>query len=329
MRYCPHYGTRPDRLNLAIANKCFVSCAGCYAFFDRKAADLSLICQTVKRFVALGIDQVTLSGGDPLTIPGLPTFLATLHAVGIRSVKLDTVGSGLAEVSVKLWRSDRAAQCVTLKDLVPLVDFLGIPVDGWSDESVHTFRTGRARLLDETVALIDTLEALDNRPGVIINTVAHRLNIHGLVNILRLLSRYQCICQWNVFQYTPTDQVSNLVNERYAITERAFYRSLEEVCSTAAEISWAGPPPKIEFHTVVSRLGEYLLINSDGEAWFPDEFGNTVHLGRVFGNEECVLRRWCHKVARFRKLKKSCARRVAPQHPITSSGTTMIAKWSS
>jgi hypothetical protein len=53
----------------------------------------------------------------------------------------------------------------------------------------------------------------------------------------------------------------------------------------------------IEFRSNRSRLGQYLLVNSDGEAWLPDEAGRTLHLGSIFGRESEVLEEWGQAVA--------------------------------
>src|SRR5262249_31686808 len=61
----------------------------------------------------------------------------------------------------------------------------------------------------------------------------------------------------------------------------------------------AARPPAfvIDFRSSRSRLGQYLLVNSDGEAWLPDERGRTLRLGCVFGREGAVLTPWREAVA--------------------------------
>jgi hypothetical protein len=234
---------------------------------------------------------VTLSGGDPLTLRGLVAFLESLRAVGVTDIKLDTVGTGLLdpgpEASVRQVRHDQ------LQDLLTRVNYLGLPLDGWSNDSVRLFRAGRTKLYDEMVALLDTIdEWAGHQRLVVINTVVHRLNLGGLLLLLQELSRHASITHWNLFQYTPTDQVANHVNAEFAIDESTFAYACADVLKVAGNL----PPERRRFtpevRSIRSRLGQYLLINSDGESWLPDEHGRTVSLEQVAGREEAVLKAW-------------------------------------
>lgn len=145
----------PERLNLAIARRCDVACAGCYTFFGGSEPDLASFLSSAGVFVRLGLSDVTLSGGDPLTVTGLMAFLGDLRLVGVRSIKLDTVGVGLVS-------SPRRE--INLSDLVAHADYIGIPLDGWSDDSALQFRRGRGALHAETIALSTPSIGLAARP---------------------------------------------------------------------------------------------------------------------------------------------------------------------
>jgi MoaA/NifB/PqqE/SkfB family radical SAM enzyme len=274
----------PERLNLAIARRCEVACGGCYTYFGREEPNLAKFVSSVAAFVRLGLSEVTLSGGDPLTIAGLPDFLATLRSVGVRSIKLDTVGVSLA--------SPTSGAQVHLHDLAARTDYIGIPLDGWSDESALEFRRGRKRLHTETVGLLAAFDALGGPPKVIINTVAHRGNLPNLERIHAELTEHSCLCQWNIFQYTPTDQAARGANQHYVISDEAFERCREWLFGRLASARSPGSSFLIDFRSNRSRVGQYLLVNSDGDAWLPDEVGRTLRLGSVFGREDEVLGNW-------------------------------------
>ena len=272
----------PQRLNLAIARRCDVACAGCYTFFGRSEPDLASFLSTVSVFVRLGLSHVTLSGGDPLTVAGLMDFLSDLRRVGVRSVKLDTVGVGLVS-------SQRRPE-IDLGDLVELADYVGIPLDGWSNDGVLQFRRGRGALHAETIALLDAIDKLGGPPKIIINTVAHGGNLKHLDRLRDELIRHSCICHWNIFQYTPTDQAGDRANVRYSVDDGTFedcrVRFFDRILATGCcRISFP-----IEFRSNRSRLGQYLLVNSDGEAWLPDEAGRTLHLGPISAVNRKFLR---------------------------------------
>ena len=295
----------PERLNLAIARRCHVSCSGCYTYFGQKEPDLSAFLASVAVFIRIGISKITVSGGDPMTIADLPEFLHNLRVAGVELIKVDTVGVGLLPSETQ-----SGSHAWGLADVVGGTDFLGIPVDGWSNESVLQFRHGRHNLYTETVALLNALDRLGGPPKVIINTVAHRGNLAFLARIHAEVRQHSAVCHWNIFQYTPTDQAAGEANKRFSVSDEAFGHTA--LVSSFAAVTGDSAGPRIEFHSTASRLGQYLLINSDGEAWLPDADGHTIRLGLVFGAEESVLERWAGAVATLRETSCPRASRIVP-----------------
>jgi MoaA/NifB/PqqE/SkfB family radical SAM enzyme len=243
---------------------------------------------SVGRFVGFGLRDVTLSGGDPLTMSGLVGFLARLRSTGVRTIKLDTVGVGLITQPLRAG--------IALADLLAGVDYLGIPLDGWSDESAIEFRRGRSRIYTETIALLDAIDVSGGMAKVIINSVAHCGNVGDMERIYQELVRHACVCQWNVFQYTATDRAERGVNARLAISDDSFDRARERFFNGLVASRRTATPFVIDFRSTRSRLGQYLLVNSDGEAWLPDNDGRTVRLGTIFDREQDVLDAWSETV---------------------------------
>jgi MoaA/NifB/PqqE/SkfB family radical SAM enzyme len=262
----------PQRLNLAIGRTCFVRCPGCYQFFGTHAPRLEDFVAIAAEFARLGTRRVTVSGGDPLTIPDLEPFIARLRAAGMIDVKVDTVGSPLL---------DDASRLAALLDAV---DTLALPLDGWSDASAARFRQGRPALFTETVRLLRSV----SRVRLVVNTVLHRENVGGARAIAHVLASLPSVTHWNVLQYTPTDRVSPAINERFTISDGEFL---------AARDSIGALPFTADFRTIAERLGDYLLINSDGDAWLPDEYGRTIPLGRAHGRVREVVCRWSEEVS--------------------------------
>jgi MoaA/NifB/PqqE/SkfB family radical SAM enzyme len=278
------YAALPQRLNLAIGRRCEVACSGCYTYFGRDEPSLVRLLPTVAKFVRLGVDKVTLSGGDPLTIEGIVDFLGDLKAAGVRSIKFDTVGVGLATATT----SSR----IDLRGLAAVADYIGIPVDGWSNESVLEFRRGRRQLFTETMGLLGAFSALGGRPNVVVHTVAHARNLDYLERIYSVLAVHSCVRQWSIFQYMPTDQAGRGANRYYAVSDEKFEQCCERLLGALPLARSSESNFQIELLSNRSRLGQYLLINSDGDAWLPDADGRTLMLGSVFGQEEQILDSW-------------------------------------
>ena len=286
---------RPAKLNLAIAKRCFVHCTGCYANFGRREPDLVAIRESIRLFVDMGINRVTISGGDPLTIHGIHEFLGGLRAVGVQMIKVDTVGSNLlAERSTVT--SDGGIQLVrNLDSILQEVDYLGIPLDGWSNESALLFRAGRPNLYSETAELLTAIDAASTSPQVIVNTVLHQGNLSGLPLILEEVRRHSAVVEWNVCQYIPSDQADKGANDRFSISREQFLDAVDQFVHEHKSKTTTGL--KVKFSSIDSRLGKYFLINSDGRAWLLGQDGLTIELGSVFGHERAVIEQWSEIVA--------------------------------
>lgn len=295
----------PERLNLAIARRCFVSCEGCYTHFGRHEPNLKQLLESVTRFLDFGVRDVTISGGDPLTIHNLLDFLDDLRRAGVQSIKLDTVGTHLLDAPP----GERIAAAIdgrpSLNSLVKRLDYIGIPLDGWSNATVGWFRSGRPQLYEETIALLDAIDDTAGCQMVIINTVAHAMNLNNLSLVGCEVLRHPAVCHWNIFQFSPTDQVSAQSNTSYCISDQLFLRAEKEWRNNPASDSATLKGITTEFRSVRSRLGQYLLINSDGMAWVPDEHGRTISLGVAYKNEHRILSDWTKTVLRLRALRNS------------------------
>jgi MoaA/NifB/PqqE/SkfB family radical SAM enzyme len=209
---------------------------------------------SIATFVQLGISRITVSGGDPLTLANLPGVLRSLRGAGVSSIKVDTVGLGLQQSGGQL-----PSRGWGLEELMESTDFIGIPLDGWSEESVLLFRHGRRDLYPQTVALLNLLDSWPGPPRVIVNTVLHRGNIEGLQNIATDVLRHRCVCHWNVFQYTETDQASPGANQRFRISDGEFARARLGFLSRSGADTSNRESTRIAFRSAASRLGKYLL----------------------------------------------------------------------
>ena len=251
------------------------------------------------RFVELGLRRLTISGGDPLTIAGVFPFLNAVRAHGIQEIKLDTAGTGLLRELTDPHDGGFVVDSARVDLLLETVDYIGIPLDGWSNQSSGVFRRGRTELYDETRAILTVFDRHVDPPCIVINTVLHHHNAQSILRIWDEVVRHRCVACWNIFQYTPTDQVSVSLNHEFALPEEQFREAEAELNRHRSEAS-DGTDVRAYFHTVSARVGRYLLINSDGIAWLPDAGGNTVRLGQVCGQEAEVLERWSAVVQELR-----------------------------
>lgn len=97
-----HYGRRIRYLRLSVTDRCDFRCTYCMAedmsFLPRsEVLSLEECLRVVRAFVALGVDKVRLTGGEPLVRRDILWLMARISALpGVRELVLTTNGSQLA-----------------------------------------------------------------------------------------------------------------------------------------------------------------------------------------------------------------------------------------
>ncbi|BDE09049.1 hypothetical protein [Lactococcus cremoris] len=86
-----------------------------------------------------------------------------------------------------------------------MVDFIGIPIDGSTDEIIQLFRRGRKNFLDEQLKVLSFLEKIN--ATVCINTVLHSGNFNDLNNIHSIISRFNNVRKWQIFEFMPIGEL--------------------------------------------------------------------------------------------------------------------------
>jgi len=209
----------------------------------------------------MGIDQVTVSGGDPLTHPEILLILRGLTTLGV-SVKLDTVGTVFLGDGTKIFYGRGESPRLPITEIVGAVDVLGLPIDGPTDSILQEFRAGRASLLSEVVAII----RLATRAGirVCVNTVVHSRNIDTLSQIMTIAVEAGAK-EWQIFEFTPIGPLGSRNAERFALQAGEFVAATRDVHRVAARLGL-----NVVVKEITARLGVYFLIDDAGVAWLPD-----------------------------------------------------------
>lgn len=258
-------------LNISVARACFVRCDGCYNHFGRRSNTVGT--DEIITFLAFartkGIAKVTLCGGDPLARADLMLLLDEIRRLGY-SINLDTVGTPIIGDATTRFYGHDVVRRVDAAQLAQLVDLIGIPIDGASNESIALFRSGRPNLLDEQMQIMAALNACNAR--ICINTVVHKSNIKDIPSVLELIEPFDSVEKWQLFQFAPIGPLGYRNRERYSITAEAFTRLKDQLHGIAGESRFGG---RLEFKSNADRKGNYLLVDSDGLAWMPQASTTT------------------------------------------------------
>lgn len=252
-------------INISVARSCFVRCHGCYNHVgdDPKPLTTAAITAFLRYAKSMGLDKVTLCGGDPLSRPGILDLVQEIKELGFY-IQLDTVGTPLLGDTQSIFFGNISVAEVDAQRLAALVDLIGIPIDGASNEVQRRFRKGRTSLLDEQLRIVQTLDSFG--ANICVNTVVHKGNMDDVLGILDLLRPFPHITKWQAFQFMPIGTLGYRNRERYAIDDDLF----ESLRSRVDQVLEAAPlAADVEFKARRHRKGNYLLIDSDGSAWVP------------------------------------------------------------
>ena len=256
-----------DRLNinLSAGSSCFVRCHGCYNHFgaDADALTSGIILEFLEAARSKGADRVTLCGGDPLSRPDILDLIRGIRGLGYR-ISLDTVGTPLLGNAQTIFYGRHAVGQVDIQMLASLVDEIGIPVDGATEQIIQAFRKGRQNFLSEQLSILSLLN--DVNASICVNTVVNQFNIVSLNSILDLLSPFNAVKKWQLFQFIPSGPLGFKNRLKYEISQEAFVVAMESLQIYAES---KHNTIKIDYKTSASRRGNYLLIDSDGLAWVP------------------------------------------------------------
>lgn len=252
-------------LNISLSRACFVQCKGCYNHFGRmgKTVSSDAVVDFLAHCRARGFSKVTLCGGDPLARADIIPLLRNIKALGM-TINLDTVGTPLLGPVPTRFFDRVEVDRVEAADLARLVDVIGIPVDGSSEDSVASFRSGRDSFLEEQLIILKTLDSADAK--LCINTVVHKENIEDIPNILPLLEPFEAIIKWQLFQFSPTGPLGFRNRSSYLIADAVFDAVASEMRKNAIG---SRLQDRLEFKSNANRKSSYLLIDSAGLAWIP------------------------------------------------------------
>lgn len=252
-------------INLSVGRSCFVQCTGCYNYFGKNKENIST--PTILNFLAyakkMGLQKVTLCGGDPLSRSDIVNLLEQIKGLGF-FINLDTVGTPLLGSARTIFFGRQEVEAINPKTLASLVDLLGIPIDGSTNEVVSVFRSNRQNLLDEQLQILRLLN--NNGAKICLNTVVHKQNIHDLINVPQLMRGFDNIVKWQFFQYMPIGPLGYKSREKFLVLDSDFQTFANNMPKHLHAQGFIGDA---EFKFRGGRKGNYLLIDSDGLAWAP------------------------------------------------------------
>lgn len=261
------------KINLCIAKDCFVRCMGCYNIFCNKSnLDIDHLFGFLEFAKSKGLEKVTLSGGDPLTMDNIIPIIEKCISLDL-DINLDTVGLSFID-DIYVYGTDKKISKFDKNklDILKRVKMIGVPLDGSNDEIIKEFRLFGGNLFEKQIKVIDFLE--DNNISFCINTVAHQGNKDDLYNIYNIIKNYKNLKKWQVFEFMPIGIYGYNNKDKFELDKNEY---LEKVNNLRNQID---TKLDIDFKSMEERSYNYMLVNSNGDAYKVD-LDNKVE---IFGN---------------------------------------------
>ncbi len=256
-------------LIIQASNRCPCYCLGCYNHFT-DAADIPT--EQIVRFTESYIHRfntkkVTISGGDPLMRKDIVCLLDDLMGLGI-AVSVDTVGLSIVQDQI-------------LTDILKRASVVGLPLDGMTDKTLNTFRTGLQ--ISQLLQVIRI--ASENGLRICVNTVVHAQNLHELSLIAQFVNETEGVKKWQLFQYMPIGPRGSKNAAQYMIADQIFQTICEQVHQLPIRTDVS-----IECKSLSYRRNKYLLLGADGTVWYPKQtFSDTWKTKREQNSQRVVV----------------------------------------
>lgn len=291
----PYTPDKDPTIIFSVGPNCPVRCEGCYNHFGNTAKIGGLV--TANEIVDFanaakdkGLVQSTVAGGDPLFHPEIVPILRGFKGLGL-TVKLDTVGTSFLGDSQIVFKGRGTSPKVSVEDIAPYVDYVNVPLDGASQETVGTFRKGRPDLFNEARTIARLLRTAGVPFGY--NTVANTSNIDELAAI-RDIAEEDGAAEWQVFEYDPKGPNPTSQRDKLKLAPGQFAVGIQGIESTPGGL-------KVDLKDLQDRTGAYFLIEDSGHAWKPSGAGLRYVIGHVTRDRERVIAAWQRHIVEMRQ----------------------------
>ena len=198
------------------------------------------------RLAELGVEVVTLCGGEPTLYPYITEVVEKLHSLGI-----------------KLVFYTNATTKYNILNLFPYIQILSLPIDAVSPVIVKVMRGFEQ--FKAICLLLARLKIDAWHPAVKIGTVVSRVNVNDLKNILQFISDSGVVDVWRLYQFSPYGRGKN--NEHlFLLADDEFNRAVDDIKFLAK-----GSAINISERSRNNTIGNCHIMDSTGNFYFYEE----------------------------------------------------------
>jgi cyclic pyranopterin phosphate synthase len=248
------YGRRIKSMRISITDKCNFRCTYCMPAdglpWLKKAEILSYeeILRLSRVAVEIGIEQIRLTGGEPLVRRDVPELIRQLHKIeGLRSLSLTTNG-------------------VLLKQQAGALAEAGLNRINVSLDSLLREKFARLTRRDQFDRVMEGLEELEKYPSIHpikVNAVAMRdFSEEEVLDFVRLARRKAYVIRWIEFMPLDADQIWR---KEDILTGAELKTIIEAEYGPLVQIKTGDPSETARRYTFSDGIGEVGFINPVSE----------------------------------------------------------------
>ncbi len=203
----------PVNVTWMITNRCNYNCEFCFRFFERKELDYKTAVKITDKLAAAGLRKISWAGGEPLLWPRMMDLIDYTHQHSIDTMLISN-GELITQDMIARFKEN--------------LDWLNLPLDGSSPEMSNAM-TRKEGHFQRVIKIFDQLK--DSGVKLKINTVASKINIDDIVNMVPLIKRFN-IKRWKIFQFYPVrgDAVDSA--DKFSLSPKRF----EQVRKTVTDM---------------------------------------------------------------------------------------------
>ena len=228
---------------------CNLNCPFCFGpKVEKRETDIDLTIwkAALYKFKNLGVENIVISGGEPLLYKRIEELVAYL-----KLLKFNIVISTNCRFKEKLFAV--ANYC----------DWISLPIDCITPEMNYLMRNDNYPI-SEILATATKLKSIHSNLQIKIGTVATKINIHEIIEIGNLLANNQKhFATWKIYQYTPRRKHKKY-KELLNITDNEFCELsnlIKETMPLEMKIVYSSNESRRNAYTFIYQNGDINLIN--------------------------------------------------------------------
>lgn len=223
-----------------ITTRCNQDCKYCHRFLNVKDLPFEKSEKILDNLVKDKITDITWTGGEALIYENIDKLIEKAYKSGIKN-KLITNGKILAKGDMHI---------------IKYLDSLTLSIDSNNNQINEKLGRGKEHFINIKY-ILDYIKENNINIKLRINTVANKLNIKNMSELMTFLNEYN-IYAWRIFRFMPLRETAIKNKEQFEISDEEF-ESIKVKSKKESNIK------KIEFRQEKDMEQKYVLLVANGD----------------------------------------------------------------